>query len=315
MLLKNITEQAWTAGGNLNTARDNLAAAGTQTVGLAFGGNTGANTAVANTEQYDGSAWSNTTNMGTARRHSLAGAGTLQAGLGFGGYTTTSVASTEEFTSSINVTTPAAWASGGNLGTARYLLAGAGTQTAGLAFGGINGTGTTLYSATEEYDGSAWTGGGNMGTARRSLAGAGIQTAGLVFGGDASIDGTGNSTATEEYDGSAWTGGGNMGTARRFLAGCGLQTAGLAFGGYTTTAVANTEEYDGSAWTGGGNLATARASLAGCGLQTAGLAFGGFTTVNFTNTEEYDGTSWISRRKFRNSSKKFSRSRNSNIQL
>jgi hypothetical protein len=31
---------AWTAGGNLNTARNNLAGAGTQTAGLAFGGNT-----------------------------------------------------------------------------------------------------------------------------------------------------------------------------------------------------------------------------------------------------------------------------------
>jgi hypothetical protein len=31
----------------------------------------------------------------------------------------------------------AAWAAGGNMGTARFGLAGAGTQTAGLAFGGV----------------------------------------------------------------------------------------------------------------------------------------------------------------------------------
>jgi hypothetical protein len=30
----------------------------------------------------------------------------------------------------------AAWGSGGNMGTTRQMLAGAGTQTAGLAFGG-----------------------------------------------------------------------------------------------------------------------------------------------------------------------------------
>jgi hypothetical protein len=113
------------------------------------------------------------------RKKSLAGAGTLQAGLAFGGYTTTSVANTEEFTSSINVTTPAAWASGGNMGTARYGLAGAGTQTAGLAFGGY--TTTEVANATEEYDGTAWTAGGNLGTARVSLGGAGIQTAGLFL--------------------------------------------------------------------------------------------------------------------------------------
>ena len=54
-----------------------------------------------------------------------------------------------------------AWAAGGNLGTARRMFAGAGTQTAGLAFGGLSNS-----NLTEEYDGSAWTGGGNLGTGR-----------------------------------------------------------------------------------------------------------------------------------------------------
>jgi hypothetical protein len=47
-----------------------------------------------------------------------------------------------------------AWASGGDLGTARYVLGGSGTQTAGLAFGGYT---TTSNSAnTESYNGTAW---------------------------------------------------------------------------------------------------------------------------------------------------------------
>jgi hypothetical protein len=59
------------------------------------------------------------------------------------------------------------------LNTARGYLAGAGTQTAALAFGGQPVTG-----ATEEYDGSTWTTSpGSMNTARQSLAGAGTQTA------------------------------------------------------------------------------------------------------------------------------------------
>jgi hypothetical protein len=37
------------------------------------------------------------------------------------------------------------------MGTARYLLAGCGLQTAGLAFGGIT---TTYLTATEEYTGA-----------------------------------------------------------------------------------------------------------------------------------------------------------------
>jgi hypothetical protein len=52
------------------------------------------------------------------------------------------------------VTTAGAWATGNNMGTARYNLAGAGTQTAGLAFGGILPPET---GATEEYNGTTWT--------------------------------------------------------------------------------------------------------------------------------------------------------------
>jgi hypothetical protein len=51
-----------------------------------------------------------------------------------------------------SVTTAGTWATGNNLNTARGYLAGAGTQTAGLALGGsVTPTGNT--GATEEYDG------------------------------------------------------------------------------------------------------------------------------------------------------------------
>jgi hypothetical protein len=40
----------------------------------------------------------------------------------------------------------------GSLNTARYLLGGAGTQTAALAFGGY----LTITGATEEYNGATW---------------------------------------------------------------------------------------------------------------------------------------------------------------
>jgi hypothetical protein len=79
----------------MNTARQNLAGAGTQTAGLAFGGTppvTGA------TELYDGTSWtSNPTGLNTGR-HSLGGAGTQTAALAFGGQTPTITAATEEWT-------------------------------------------------------------------------------------------------------------------------------------------------------------------------------------------------------------------------
>jgi hypothetical protein len=57
-----------------------------------------------------------------------------------------------------------AWASGGDLNTARHVLGGSGTQTAALAFGGTTGSNS---AATESYNGSAWTAGGNLGTSKK----------------------------------------------------------------------------------------------------------------------------------------------------
>ena len=179
------------------------------------------------------------------------------------------------------VTGSASWATGGNLGTARYLLGGAGTQTAGLAFAGLPSPGNAL---TEEYNGSSWTAGGNLGTPRHSLAGCGTQTAALAFGGPSS------NTSTEEYNGSSWTGGGNRNNGRRSLGGVGTQTAGLAFAGSPNPNNARTEEYNGSSWTNGGNMSAGRVAIAGAGTQTAGLAIGGNGPL--TSCEEYNGSSW-----------------------
>jgi hypothetical protein len=60
-------------------------------------------------------------------------------------------------------------------------LAGSGSNTAGLAFGGNT---TAVTGATEEWDvvtRGAWATGGSLNTARASLAGVGTQTAGLAL--------------------------------------------------------------------------------------------------------------------------------------
>ena len=174
------------------------------------------------------------------------------------------------------------WAFGGNLNTARWGLAGAGTQTAGLCMGG-NGP----SDVTEEYNGAAWAVGGALNTARWALAGCGTQTAGLCMGG------TGPLTDTEGYDGVAWAVGGALNTARWGLAGAGTQTAGLCMGGDSGGVSAVTEEYDGVAWVAGGDLNTARRQLAGAGTQDAGLCMGGDGGIAFSAvTEKYDGAAW-----------------------
>ena len=81
------------------------------------------------------------------------------------------------------VVASAAWHSGGSLITGRSRMAGCGTQTAGLGFGGY----TPNTGKTEEYNGSGWTESGDLNTARYNLGGCGTQTAGLGFAG---YDGT-----------------------------------------------------------------------------------------------------------------------------
>jgi hypothetical protein len=56
------------------------------------------------------------------------------------------------------------WTNSTSLNTARTALAGAGIQTAGLAFGGETPGGA--QGATEEYDGTSWTNSNSLNTAR-----------------------------------------------------------------------------------------------------------------------------------------------------
>ena len=90
------TADAWATGGNLNTARNNLAGGGNQTNALAFAGNDAGGSEVGNTESYDGSTWTEVSDMTTGRAL-LAGAGTYTSALAFGGGGRTN--SSEEWTS------------------------------------------------------------------------------------------------------------------------------------------------------------------------------------------------------------------------
>jgi hypothetical protein len=155
---------------------------------------------------YQAAAWASSGNMNSGR-YFLASGGTQTATLAAGGSTSTPVGpgitgATEEYNG-------ATWASNPTgLNTARFGVGGAGTQSAGLAFGG---SGPPITGATEEYDGSTWTTvPPGLNTARNYVTGIGTQTAGLAFSGDL----PGLTTATEEYNGATWASSNPMITAR-----------------------------------------------------------------------------------------------------
>ena len=70
-----------------------------------------------------------------------------------------------------------AWATGGNYPANLGEFGAAGTQTAGLGFGGGPGSVNTCA----EYDGTSWTLGGVLGTGRYANGGCGTQTSGYLY--------------------------------------------------------------------------------------------------------------------------------------
>jgi hypothetical protein len=187
------------------------------------------------------------------------------------------------------------WTAGGSMGTARYLLAGAGTNTSAVAFGGSPGSSPYITAVTELYNGSTWTAGGALGTARSQLAGAGASnTVALGFGGY----GANYLACTESFkyscnrsNLSTWTSGPLMNTTRTNLSGTGTNDSALAIGGATPTISSSTELYNG-VWTTSPSLNISRCGLAAAGTSINTVAFGGCTTVAVTCTEEYNGTAW-----------------------
>ena len=281
---------SWVNGGSLGLARYYLAGFGTQTAAVAAGGYNGGNKS--EVEEYDGSSWSEVTDIPTAGR-SQGAAGTLTAGLIFGAADSPQVKTFEYDGTN--------WTAGGDLNTGRKYMAGTGTQTAALAVGGSFGA-PIQSNDTEEYDGSAWTSVNDINTARRALTGFGTQTSAAIGGGTPPL-----SSAIEEYDGTNWiTSPATLSTARRYLGGFGsLSSAGVFCGGKNGTVLNSTEEYNSSlntitqaVWSTGGTVNTIGDVSAGAGTMNAGLKFGGYPPsgggVGTTATEEYNGSSWTS---------------------
>ena len=186
-----------------------------------------------------------------------------------------------------------AWSTGGDLNTARFYLAGAGTQTSALAFDG------DFAGPTESYNGTNWTEVNDINSGRRELAGTGADnTSALAFGGNlfpnpAPPPSFIQVANTESWNGTNWTEVNDLNTARYRLAAAGTQTAALGFGGRSLALspdqVALTESWNGTNWTEVNDLNSQRDFLAGCGTQTSALGFGG---EGPGLTESWNGTSW-----------------------
>ena len=134
------------------------------------------------------------------------------------------------------------WTEVGDLGTARKQLAGAGTSTSGLAFGGENPSNASL-TVTESWNGTNWTEVNDLNNSVHYNSGAGADnTSALGFGG-ANPATPAVLAVTESWNGTNWTNENNLNAAVQFSYGSGAQTTALSAGGSNPPTTAATEEW------------------------------------------------------------------------
>ena len=184
----------WSEEADLNTGRGYLGSAhsGTTTAALAFGGLInpelnpspfGAVGAKNESEEYNGTAWTEGDNLNTARRD-FAGAGTQTAALAIAGDNFPGIIDNVEHYDG------SSWTESTDLNTAKWRNMSGGIQTLAFTAGA-----TDQQAICETWDGTSWTEVADLNTGRHEGGGCGTYAAGLVVGGVAIT------TATEELTG------------------------------------------------------------------------------------------------------------------
>ncbi len=316
----------WTAGNTLGTARRSSQAAGLESAGLIFGGDTSVNsTGFSNlTETYNGTNWSEANELNTSRGAG-SGAGLSTAGVAIGGSTGPGA---PNYSGVVENWNGSSWTNGTSVNTARIRGGASGIQTSLLFFGGQASPGAS--NSVELWNGSSWTETTEINTARGYAGSAGeTSTAALFFGGSPSR------AITESWNGSSWTEVADLATGQSDNFGVvrGSNISALSSGGESSpNAVSEEWSFSGlppatpvadysdaivgqmyynstsgsfkaiknggapiGTWASGGNLGTGRYGMGSFGIQTATLAFAGSAgsaPYTRTNTELYNGTSW-----------------------
>ena len=170
---------SWRTGNDLNTGRQeiNKGSSGTQTSALAFGGTTPPRTAI--TESYNGTSWTEVSDLNTAK-NALQGAGASNtAVLAFGGDASPETAVTELWDGS-------SWTEKNDLNNGMRSGGGTGASNSAMSVGGDS---SPVTDNAETWNGTSWTNITEMGQAREGLGAAGAtNTAVIIFAGGPSSD-------------------------------------------------------------------------------------------------------------------------------
>ena len=182
---------------DLNSARYDTQGAGTDsTQALCCQGHTGpARQAI--TESWNGSSWTEVADSNVARNAGGA-AGTYTSAIVHGGDTPPgNYKNAESWNGS-------AWTNISNTNVDRSIFAMSGaSNTAALAFGGLQPSPALIHGFTESWNGSAWTEVADLNSARESQSGSGTYTSAICAGGNNPY--TTRLAVTESWNGTSWT--------------------------------------------------------------------------------------------------------------
>jgi len=297
--------ETWATSGNLSTGKGYGAGFGLQNAALAVGGRSdGATPAgprnITNTEQYDGSTWSEVGDLNTGV-DGLAGAGTINAGIVFGGQKGPSpfpiINCTEQYNGS-------SWSVTTGMITSRLNHGGSGLQNAAIAFGGQPGP--VFGATTEEWNGTAWSTSGALSTARYSSKDFTADAHNAIMAGGRN---PGTVSCTETYTGfnvsasfgrlNANTISGDISSAEGANDGTGIVSASSQLATDISGSFDSGFEFTGTlgirggVWSAGGDMIIGKINAVGFGLENAALSLGGQSPSQLC-TEHYNGTSWSS---------------------
>jgi len=251
---------SWSSGGPMNSARTGIGSWGTQTAALAASGEAGPPwTQPTAVESYNGSAWSEITELSTGRYLGGSLGQTSTAALYASGYGSTP----PTYKPDVENWNGSSWSEVAEMNNPSYSLSGGvGTSTSGLAVGGNRnpayppspGGNSALV---EEWNGSGWTNIAELNTGRAGPAATGAtNTAGLSIGGN---PGPSVGDKVESWDGSSWTEIAELNSGRGQGMGSGVQTLAVLAGGESPHPYgARTEQWDGTSWTEMADMAVTR---------------------------------------------------------
>ena len=273
---------SWSSGADTNTNRYSATGYGlTNSAAGVVGGYDGSNP-TANNEYYDGSSWSEQSDLNTARAY-MGGSGSQTSALIFGGDArpanpTVPVTNVESWNGS-------AWSETTEMNTSVAEGYGAGiSNSAIISAGGRITPYPTTTNQVESWNGSSWTEQTSMTNAAVKRPIAGTYTACLA------INYNPPNNAVEQFNGSSWTEISDTNSYHLGGGAVGVTTDALAFSGPSTV---NTETWNGSVWTEVNNLSTQRDVIAYNSQTTnskSALAVGGSTPPGaaLATTEEWE---------------------------